>query len=585
MKRFLSIILITLITFFTIPFGKMTGFASEDTSFQVKDGKYEIQINLLHEDKDEKSSAAGFIKEKAELVGADGENQLTITIPNNEMASIQGFQIEGIEPVISEDDENQYFTYNLAKIKEMYNARTQYEVPASGLEHDVALRIQLVGLEDLPQVEEEKEDPSQDSGDENSENEGNDENGSVGDENQEDPIKDEEESSLDALEDGYYFLHVKYLHASEDKGSAMTRYLGDKVFLSVKKDRYELTVPVLNHETVTKLIVDGKDPVETKVDRANNLRYETFQLEDLSLELVAFTEYQTPFNGGIHYGKADFRIVIDETGISEANASDKPGANLEEEPTKEEPKNPEQGKGDKSEDKPSEKPNEKPNEKPSEKPSDKPAKDEQDFLKPDVVYTVQYDILHSDGKNPSVADQFFVKPGILLEKAGEKYLQVAVQNGEMIKGLRNEFGDAILVQKNDDGSIVYQFKVYNDLSDMILTMDIHVPGLYEETHDAILVIDPNSLEEVTESDVELIGSGDENNVNGPFVKDLVPEKPSLGDRPDSPETDGDNRKELDQEENRMENPQTGDSTSLILYSILLIGSSIPLVQRMRSRFL
>src|SRR5699024_10503477 len=113
MKKSLNILLVLLITFFTVPFGGITTLAAEKVYDNIKDGEYTITAKALHTDKDESSGAAGFIKEKAIISIQDGKVKFSITVPKNDFAEIKGLQVEGIEPIIEEDDENKYMTYAL----------------------------------------------------------------------------------------------------------------------------------------------------------------------------------------------------------------------------------------------------------------------------------------------------------------------------------------------------------------------------------------------------------------------------------------------------------------------------------------
>src|SRR5699024_7928674 len=110
---------------------------------------------------------------------------------------------------------------------------------------------------------------------------------------------------------------------------------------------------------------------------------------------------------------------------------------------------------------------------------------EPDEQTPDELEEIDYVIMHENGKEESTANDFFVKPGHLFEKDGETYVQLTITNGDMVKGLSSEHGDVVIVKENNDGSIVVQLKVNDDLSDTLLEMRIVVPGLYDQEHKAI----------------------------------------------------------------------------------------------------
>src|SRR5699024_8026246 len=124
-------------------------------------------------------------------------------------------------------------------------------------------------------------------------------------------------------------------------------------------------------------------------------------------------------------------------------------------------------------------------------------------LTPDKAYEIMYHILHENGKDVSVADAFFKKPGILLEYGGKTYLQMTVESAEMFKALSNEYGEYVLVSKNSDGTITIQLRVPYDLSDSKLNMHIVVPAGaipgfdgYDSKHGAILTFATNSKKEI-----------------------------------------------------------------------------------------
>src|SRR5690625_4179622 len=146
MKKGFTILMALVITFFTVPFGGITALAGGEVYDDIAEGEHDIIAKALHADKDEPSGAAGFINEKAKLFVQDGVVDLTITVPHNEMAEIEGLQIEGKEPVKKGED----WTYQLDALKIELDAQVQYVVPMMGLEHDVSFRFLLEGLDEIP---------------------------------------------------------------------------------------------------------------------------------------------------------------------------------------------------------------------------------------------------------------------------------------------------------------------------------------------------------------------------------------------------------------------------------------------------
>src|SRR5699024_508366 len=120
---------------------------------------------------------------------------------------------------------------------------------------------------------------------------------------------EEEEIDISNLEDGKYTFAVSHLHSEEDKDSSMARYLGDDVYVEVKDGKAHITVNVNDTNTVTLLKVLGKEAETTYTNEDKS--FQTFALDELTDELAAYVEYEAPFNGGVHKGKADFRMKID----------------------------------------------------------------------------------------------------------------------------------------------------------------------------------------------------------------------------------------------------------------------------------
>src|SRR5699024_4546225 len=259
------------------------------------------------------------------------------------------------------------------------------------------------------------------------------------------------------------------------------------------------------------------------------------------------------------------------------------------------------GESDESED-PAEDPEEEPTEEPAEEPEEEPAPEpeevveEENLLTPDKAYEIDYIVKHETEDKASAADNFFEKPGILLEKDGAYYLQVTVTSSDMIDSLETEFGPALIVEDNGDSKVV-QIRVNDDLSKVtILDMHITVPGMYSMNHSARVYLDESSMKEVDVDNYELV-AGTEENLNGPLVEgadpgnaldddgnkdgntnDGTPNKPDFGDNDDNGTTPG-------QDDGKGKNPQTGDTSGILLYTLLLIGSMIPLAAKLKRRFI
>lgn len=688
---FTAFILALNVNLFAQPFA----YAASDQYNNIANGTYTITAKALNADSNEPSGAAGFINESAQLKISDTSIQLVLTVPKHEMASITGMQIAGGSPTINGDK----WTYTLAKIQPIVNAKVQYEVPSLNMKHDVPFRFALSGLDQLPEKEApevvepeveapEKEEPEKeekpesdknDSGTTENEKEEPTKEESEKEEEPDKPTTDNDANKEESLKNGAYTAEAAYLHASKDEASSMGRYLSNSVFVSVQNDGIEMTVTINDHKTVTALKVNGKNATSTKVD--GNKRYETFKVDQLEKAMTAYVEYEAPYGGSVHKGNASFRISVDPQTLKETSATNKPGNDVPGEAFKladglyavdasyinaknggnsamarylgkqayisvkdgkaevyfaindnetvtklkvnnqsviEEVVNGEttlaafsmqplvaemtgyaeyqapfngdvhygqaeftialnEATVEKITKLPIE--NEQPKEEEKEKEeSTQPSVEEkpkQENSNTTVKgYSIDYTIQHATKDEASAADEFFVKPGTLLKKDGKNYLQISINNWRMIDWLKVSGQSVIIIEEDKaaDTALV-QFQVPNNLNDIAeVTMKVTVLGLYETTHDARLVLDAKSL--VADD------SGKDYVVHAPTTDENEPtiNKPSFGSNGTTNTTTRGQATAGAQE-----NPQTGDTSQLILYTTLLIGSVLLLAVQYRRR--
>src|SRR5699024_11039951 len=142
-------------------------------------------ISALEANADEESVAGGFIDSTANL-SVKGENiTLTLGIAKSGEGEgefgdfdfdIEWVKVDGKEPIAEEDGGTvTYYTYELDSVETILPAQLRYVVPGfPGLEdgHEPEFRLQLNGLDDLPQKEEDEGEGS--SGGESDDNDGND---------------------------------------------------------------------------------------------------------------------------------------------------------------------------------------------------------------------------------------------------------------------------------------------------------------------------------------------------------------------------------------------------------------------------
>lgn len=408
-----------------------------------------------------------------------------------------------------------------------------------------------------------EEETSNSGTDEESSDPGTDENGT------EDKVESDQKLRLN---DGYYTIGASYLHSEQERPSAMASYLGESIFLSINDGKAEVTFTsyVRDNGLVTSMKVNGLEPIESKID--GDTHYYTFAIDDLSTLLNGFVEYEAHYLGMVMNSSANFRIVLNEESLQQADQSDKPGFEVKEEVDKEE-KTANNDKTDRDTNK-----------------SDKI----EIPTEADKVTTVNFTFYHEKENKRSAADGFFKNPAVIIEKNGEKYLQITSTNPEFINSLIAKFGDLRLemkkIKENEDGSAIYElklpsnYKLYDTiLFDMVITVPF-LPGYDNKEFEARLVFDESTVQEfksVNEVDFETkistvpLSSGGNNDLD-----ENTPPKPDFGDSANGTSDIG-----KDQTKNTAGlNPKTGENTNIMLYVLLLIASAIPLAIKAKRHF-
>src|SRR5699024_5560834 len=83
------------------------------TKGKVKDGTYDITAKAMHEKENKPSGAAGFINEDAQLIVKNGEFKLKIGVPEDDIANIDGIQVENKKIYKQSKIYEIYYTFDL----------------------------------------------------------------------------------------------------------------------------------------------------------------------------------------------------------------------------------------------------------------------------------------------------------------------------------------------------------------------------------------------------------------------------------------------------------------------------------------
>lgn len=169
----------------------------------------------------------------------------------------------------------------------------------------------------------------------------------------------------------------------------------------------------------------------------------------------------------------------------------------------------------------------------------------------DGSYQINYEMKEASSDNTSIADGYFTKPATLTVENGAQYIQFTVTSAEMVKSLSAPSGPVTVVSDSGDTRTV-KFRVDGDLSNPV-KMSMHVvvpeealPGGYDMNHTTRAVFDVSGL--------PTAGAGEATDTNN---------------AESNSETTGAGKAE--------ENPPTGDSSSIALFTLLLAGSGIALI--------
>ena len=590
-------ILSLIITILALPFLSSEVFAEENVVYE--DGDYKITAKAVNAETGERSGAAGFIKEEAALIIQDGEATLTITVPHHEMAEITGLQIEGNEPEVTEDGTAAYMAFKLAGLKSELNAQVQYEVPTMDMKHDVPFKFILEGLDNIPVVEDEPVEPEEKPTEPEEPVESDGPSEPIEPEAPVENDSDEIENTNPALTPDEAY-HINFVSES----GAVNRQFNNPAALLYKDGETYIQMTGTGGQFIESLTINGKEVTWGEKNPDGTF---TFQFKVLG-SLSDVLDFGMVINAGPH-GKmehlvdlsfdestqtasdnTEYTLMPESNDTEENNDSEEPADEKDPADT-EAPADKEESNNNKQEDK------EDPEDKKDENKEEPQKPDAKDQLVPDKAYEIDFEIKHETEDKISAADSFFKGPAILLEKDGETYIQLTVTGKQYIESLKNKFGELVVV-KEDGDTIVYQFKLDGKISDVILLdMIITVPGIYEgQNHKARLFLDESSMEEIDASPYRLAAS---DNGNGPTAAGetgegnqtpkprnengndkTTPEKPEFG-------SGEDNNQSGDQKETskKAANPQTGDTTNIMLYVLLLIGSAIPLALKLKRRFI
>lgn len=160
----------------------------------------------------------------------------------------------------------------------------------------------------------------------------------------------------------------------------------------------------------------------------------------------------------------------------------------------------------------------------------------------DGTYDVHYEMKEASSDNTSIADGYFTSPAKLTVENGVQHIQLTLTGSDMIQSLTAPSGPVKVLSENAGNKTrVVQFRVDGDLSaPLSMNMHIIVPDLYDQEHSARAVFNVSGIPQASATDNATGTTDAANNGGGPGEV--------------------------------VENPKTGENSSMALYGLLMLGS-------------
>ncbi|WP_077302324.1 NEAT domain-containing protein [Virgibacillus pantothenticus] len=561
MKKLVSILLMAFLMLMTVT-STLSPVAAAETNEKVfTDGEYELPFVVWKENEDNTSVADDYLQKPAKLIVQNGKYTVQTTLKNSSWW--QYFKVENNGKfmdvsVISEnkEEDTRVVQFDVPNLEEMVNAKVHIIVTGiPGFKYDNKYNIRFkFDPSNIPLIEK-PADPEKPT--------------------PEEPNKDTNTPAIIEVDDGNYTIEVASLHAKEDKPSGMSRYIDKTASLSVKDGKTLLTLTLNDHRTITGFQVDGKEPIEENINEAKNWRKVTYELNHLATIMNANVQYKVES----HQGDQPLRLSFNQNSLKEVEVKqpDKeqtdPNQNLNEKP--EVPNNQ------------SENSNKQPK-KQTKQPTESNKKIDPKNLK-DGSYSIAYKVLKNNTNQVSVMNDYVVSPGHLKVKNGEKKIAITLKNSSWITDFKVYHEGKLVDPKvlSHDSKVdtrVVEFAVDNLFTKLDVWVKVDIPNLnYHHEYDVQFQFDPNSIQLLKEGE----SYPQQENVDATKLPSKKQEnKEEQGPSFDRNEDHGDKQnlattKETGKQTN---NPTTSDTAKLVLFTSLLLGSLIPLVIKLRKKY-
>lgn len=186
----------------------------------------------------------------------------------------------------------------------------------------------------------------------------------------------------------------------------------------------------------------------------------------------------------------------------------------------------------------------------------------------DGTYEITYEMKEANSDNTSIADGYFTKPALLTVKNGAQTIRLTLTGSNYIQSLSGPSGPVKVVSEDTANHVrVVEFPVSGDLSRPIsMEMHIIVPDLYDQKHTARAVFHVSDLPQANTSAPAAPSDSSDETTSEASSETTTGEK--------TPGESKESAKTASGEE--VENPKTGEDSSILLYGLLMVGSVIAL---------
>ncbi len=509
-------VLLTFLLVFSL-IAPSTSFAAESMN-EIENGMYDVPFTVLKKGSTEASVMDGYTEKPARVVVKDGTFQVDLTLTNSSW--YKDFTVEGQRPeVISENTEqgkqivrfitnaetvdawvhivvtgipgfhydNQYdvdiaFHYadatmiELEQPEEEPSEQPEEEQPEEEPseqpeeeqpEEEPSEQPKEEQPEEEPGEQPEEEQPEEEPVEQPKEEQPEEEPGEQPEEEQpeEEPVEQpkeeqpEEGPTWSSLQHGKYDVPFAAKHATEDRDSAMSRYLVNPAQVTIGKGKQELTVTVKESHQITNLVLNNGELVTGTIVNENtdeNTRTYAFNVDELKNPQAAKVSMRVALpNGNVYENTQDFRLFFDLENAKKVE--DGP-----EQPEQPSPNQPNEGE------------------------------------LVDGRYQIEFNVLKSGSSDVSVMDGYTEKPATIYVKNGEFTVDLTLLNESWYRDLtiNGQRPEVVTVDETEDKRVV-RFAVSNLIELVDLWVHIRVEGIpgfeYDNQYDAQLQFNEESL--------------------------------------------------------------------------------------------